>query len=39
MYIYMYVCDSQSDLHVVYWKTPDEDYPKIVETLGMKLNI
>ena len=33
------VRDSQSDFYVICWKTPDEDYPKIVETLGIKLNI
>ena len=33
------VCDSQSDFYIICWKNPDEDYPKIVETLGIKLNI
>ena len=30
------LCDSQSDLHVIYCKTPDEDCPTIVEMLGIK---
>ena len=33
------VRDSQSDFYIICWKPPDEDYPKIVETLGIKLNI